>query len=334
MGVCYACNGDGKEDQFLPLIPMSTSSCPIPENVSLNYHLLHKAKAKHELRHLIVDISRAAKYISYALQTTDTGLSGQKNQFGEEQVKLDVLSDDILRQHLCESNLVCCYISEEQNDVVELEPKAPYSVVFDPLDGSSLVETNFSIGTIVGIYEGEVMGKTPREQVAALYVLYGPRTILVYSTGDGVHEFLLNDVGEYVLLREYLGVGDDAKNYSPGNLRAVADNEGYKKAMMQWLDDEKTLRYSGCMVADIHHIFSKGQGVFTNVGGSKYPDGKLRLVFECGPFSYLMEQAGGAASDGKDPILDKKIESIDARTPLIIGSKNEVGNLVSILTNT
>ncbi|PIR53492.1 fructose-bisphosphatase class I, partial [Candidatus Peregrinibacteria bacterium CG10_big_fil_rev_8_21_14_0_10_49_10] len=231
---------------------MSSSSCPVPESISLNYHLFHRAKIADDLRHLLLDLSRAAKYISYAIQTTDTGLSGEKNQFGEQQVKLDVLSDDILRQHLCESNLVCSYISEEQNEVIELEPRAPYSVVFDPLDGSSLVETNFAIGTIVGVYEGkDVLGKTPKEQVAALYVLYGPRTILVYSTGDGVHEFLLNDVGEYVLLREYLGVADDAKNYSPGNLRAVHENAGYKQALMKWLDEEKILRYSGCMVADV-----------------------------------------------------------------------------------
>lgn len=312
---------------------MTSAQCPIPEHVSLNYHLIHKAKVPHELRHLIIDISRAAKYISYAIQTTETGLSGSKNQFGEEQLALDVLSDDILRQHLCESNLVCCYISEEQNDVIELDPEAPYSVVFDPLDGSSLVDANFSIGTIVGIYEGEVIGKTPREQVGALYVLYGPRTVLVYSTGDGVHEFLLNDVGEYVLLREYVGIGDDAKNYSPGNLRAVADNSKYKDAMTQWLDEGKTLRYSGCMVADIHHILSKGQGIFTNVGGSKYPEGKLRLVFECGPFAYLVEQAGGSASNGTHPVLDTKITDIDMRTPFIVGSQNDVKAVSNILAS-
>lgn len=310
---------------------MSTAQCNIPDKVSLNYHLFQKAKVPHDLRHLILDISRAAKYISYAIQTTDTGLSGSKNQYGEEQLTLDVMSDDIFKQFLCESNLVCCFVSEEQKDVVELSAEGPYTVVFDPLDGSSLVETNFAIGTIVGIYEGDIMGKTPRDQVAALYVLYGPRTVLVYSTGDGVHEFLLNDVGEFVLLREFLGVGDDAKNYSPGNLRAVNDNEPYRKAMMQWLDEEKTLRYSGCMVADIHHILSKGQGIFTNVGGSKYPDGKLRLVFECGPFSYLIEQAGGASSDGKNSILDRKIDDVEARTPIIIGSKNDVKAVENLL---
>lgn len=311
------------------------SSCPIPEEISLNYHLLHKSNCEHDLRHIIIDISRATKYISYAIQTTDAGLNATKssstNSSGEDQLKLDVLSDDLLKQALCESALVKGYASEEQQEIVELTDDAPYCVVFDPLDGSSLVDANFSIGTIVGIYKGDVIGKTPREQVAALYVLYGPRTILMYSTGDGVHEFLLNDVGEFILLREYIGVADETKNYSPGNLRAIADNDAYKHVMMRWLDEQMTLRYSGCMVADIHHILSKGQGIFTNVGGSKYPDGKLRLAFECGPFAYLMEQAGGAASNGTTAILDLKIEDIHQRTPLIIGSTKEVEKIKTIL---
>ena len=129
---------------------MTNAACPIPERISLNYHLLHKAKVVDDLRHIIVDLSRACKYISYALQTTDAGLNATSNSFGEEQLKLDVLADDILRQYLCESGLTSCYISEEQQDVVELSSDAPYAVVFDPLDGSSLVDANFSIGTIIG----------------------------------------------------------------------------------------------------------------------------------------------------------------------------------------
>jgi len=313
------------------------SSCPAPSKPNLNWHLINHSKADDDLRHLIVDISRACKYISYAIQTTEAGLAGTKNNFGEEQLDLDVLADSQIRDFLCESGLVCCYISEEQPDIVELNPNGAYSVVFDPLDGSSLVDANFSVGSIFGIYKGsDVIGATPREQVAALYVLYGPRTLLVYSLGDGkgVHEFILNDVGEFVLLRDHLGVGDDAKNYSPGNLRAITTNEGYKKALIKWQDEEKTLRYSGCMVADIHHILSKGQGVFTNVGGgegSKYPNGKLRHVFECGPFAFLVEEAGGAASDGTTAILDKKITSVDQRTQIIIGSKNDVESVASLV---
>ncbi|MDD5469942.1 MAG: fructose-1,6-bisphosphatase [Candidatus Peribacteraceae bacterium] len=305
---------------------------PARTRSSLNRHLFDDAQVPDALRHLLVDISRAAKYISYAIQTTEAGLAGAVNQFGEEQQKLDVLSDDIVREFLCENHLVSTYVSEEQKEVIELEASAPYSVVFDPLDGSSLIEANFAIGSIFGVYEGNtVIGKKPREQVAALYILYGPRTVLVYTTGHGVHMFILNDVGEFILLEENMGVADDAKNYSPGNLRALDDNPGYKKTMDRWLAEHMTLRYSGCMVADIHHILSKGQGVFTNVGGSKYPEGKLRLPFECGPFAFLMEQAGGMATDGTQPIMEKTIESVDQRTPLIIGSKNEVERIVAMM---
>ena len=307
---------------------------PAAERLSLNAHLYHVSKVSDHLRHLIVDIARAAKYIQAAIRTTEAGLTGTKNQFGEEQIKLDVLSDQIISAHLQESKLVAGYISEEQQEMVEMEPKAPFSVVFDPLDGSSLVDVNFSVGSIFGIYEGaSVIGRTSRKLKAALYTVYGPRTLLIYSTGTGVHEFILNEVGEFILLRQYLGVADDAKNYSPGNLAAIAAIAGYKAVLDSWLGNSKmTLRYSGCMAADVHHVISKGQGIFTNIGGSKYPDGKLRLVFECGPFAYLMEQAGGAASDGSLSILDKKITDIDQRTPLVIGSKNEVERVCRLLS--
>ncbi len=292
---------------------------------SLNAHLYGESKAPDALRHLLLDIARAAKYIQFAIRTTEAGLSGTRNQFGEEQVKLDVLSDDIIHRHLLESRLVASIASEERDAIIELSPKAPYSVAYDPLDGSSLVETNLAIGSIFGIYEGSaLLGRTPREQVAAVYTLYGPRTILVYSTGNGVHEFLLNDVGEFVLLRQYLGIADTAKNFSPGNLRAIKENPGYKALLDDWLQAELTLRYSGCMVADVHHIFSKGQGIFANVGGSSYPEGKLRLLFECGPFAFLAQHAGGSALDGQNPILDKTITSVDQRTPIIIGSNTAV----------
>lgn len=299
--------------------------CTVPGRVSLNAHLYNKGKINDNLRHLLLDIARAAKYIQFAIRTTETGLAGSKNQYGEEQLTLDVVSDEIIRQHLCESRLVASMASEEHDEVIIIDEKAPYSVVYDPLDGSSLVDTNFAIGSIFGVYEGAaIVGRTPREQVASLYVLYGPRTLLVYSTGNSVHEFILNEVGEFTLLREFLGIADVAKNYSPGNLRAVNENAAYKSVMQRWLDEEMTLRYSGCMVADIHHIVSKGQGVFANVGGNKYPEGKLRLVFECGPFSYIAHQAGGMSSDGTKDILDKKIEKLDQRTPIIFGSRNEV----------
>lgn len=301
---------------------------------SLNEHLFSHAKITDDLRHLILHIADAAKYIQRAIRTTEAGLSGTQNQFGEEQVKLDVVSNMIIEEHLRESRLVSTYISEEQDHVVELSKKAPFSVVFDPLDGSSLVDVNFAIGSIFGIYAGaEVLGKKSKELSAALYTIYGPRTLLVYSAGNGVHEFILNDVGEFVLLRENLGVADKAKTYSPGNLGSVKDEKGYRAVLDHWINDGYGMRYSGCMVADMHHVLSKGQGVFTYPGGAKYPDGKLRLVFECGPFAYLLKQAGGYASDGKGDILETVIKDIDQRTPIIAGSKKEVEMISGLLGN-
>lgn len=299
---------------------------------SLNEHLYAHAKVPDDLRHLILEIARAAKYIQYAIRTTEAGLAGSCNQFGEEQLKLDVLSDEIIQRHLRESRLACAFASEETSELTELSAGAPYVVVFDPLDGSSLVETNFAIGSIFGVYpKGELIGRTPRDQITAIYCLYGPRTLLAYGTGNGVHAFLLNDVGEFVLLREHLGVGDCAKNYSPGNLAAVRDNARYRALVNAWLSGTQTLRYSGCMVADVHHILSKGQGVFTNVGGGKHPEGKLRLLFECGPLAALVEQAGGASSDGLRSILDVPILTINQRTPIIVGSAHDVSNACAIM---
>ena len=299
---------------------------------SLNEHLLGVSKTPDDLRHLIMDIAKAGKYVHDAIRSTEAGLAGKTNQFGEEQLKLDLVSEEIIQKHLRESQMVATYISEEQNEIVELHPTAPYSVAYDPLDGSSLVEANLAIGSIFGLYKGKsIIGQKPKDQVGALYLLYGPRTVLVYSTGNGVHEFMLNEVGEFMLVREFLGVADSAKNFSPGNLRAVKDSPQYRELLNMWLDEELTLRYSGCMVADVHHILSKGQGIFTNIGGSKFPEGKLRLAFECGPFSYLVEQAGGASSNGEAPITQTKIEKPDQRTPIIIGSKNEVERACDVL---
>jgi len=303
----------------------------IPSGLSLNTHL-RQAGVPDDLRHLITDISLAGKYVHYAIRTTDLGLAGSSNQFGEEQLKLDVLSNTLIRNTLHETHLVHSFSSEEESEIEKLTEGAPFLVVFDPLDGSSLVDANLAIGSIFGIYrQKEVLGSTPRSQVAAAYLVYGPRTILVYSAGRGVHEFYLNAVGEFILRQEDLTMRDEVKTYAPGNLRAVVDTPAYYKMMNIWLQEGLTLRYSGGMVPDIHHMLTKGAGIFTNIGGSKYPRGKLRLLFECGPLAYIMEHARGASSDGERSILDVRIEEIDQRTPIIIGANKEVRRVCEVL---
>jgi fructose-1,6-bisphosphatase I len=302
----------------------------LPTRSSLNSHMFHGG-VPDDLRHLINDIARAGKYIHHAIRTTDLGLAGSGNAFGEEQLKLDLLSNQIVAEELRESYLVHSYASEECDDIETLRAGAQYFVAFDPLDGSSLVDANLAIGSIFGIYKRQAIGQTARNQIAALYLVYGPRTILVYCAGRGVHSFYLNDVGEFLLLQENLTVGESVATYGPGNLRAVVDSPAYRKLVDGWLDQRLTLRYSGGMVPDIHHILVKGGGIFTNIGGNKYPQGKLRLLYECGPFAFIMEHAGGASSDGHRSILDVPIEHINQRTPVIIGSRGEVERIAKVL---
>ncbi|QQR83579.1 fructose-1,6-bisphosphatase [Candidatus Peregrinibacteria bacterium] len=260
---------------------------------------LYESKAPDSLRHLINYIARAGKYINYSLQMGDLGKAGSQNFSGEDQLALDVLADQTIMENIMVCRLVSAAVSEEQDDVAvcpscKTGTCGEYVVAFDPLDGSSLVDANLAIGTIMTIYKGnEFLGRTGREQVAALYMLYGPRTTLVYTIGSGVHEFTLNDVGEFTLTRENLVVRDDATHFAPGNLRAVKDDAKYRKVMERWMDEQYTLRYSGGMTPDVNHILLKGQGIFTYPPqGDKYPNGKLRLLFECNPFAFLMEQAG------------------------------------------
>jgi fructose-1,6-bisphosphatase I len=198
-----------------------------------------------------------------------------------------------------------------------------YSVAFDPLDGSSLVDVNLAVGTIVSIFEGCNLMQPGRKQVAAMYILYGPRTTLVYSTGEGVHEFAMNQLMEYTLVKEDLQIKPQANIYSPGGLRNL-----FTPAVESYVRElEKRgckLRYSGGFVPDINQVMIKGTGVFMYPHLNGHPNGKLRLSFELNPMAFLVEQAGGAASDGHGPILDRIPQGKDDRAPIFIGCKEEV----------
>jgi len=301
---------------------------------------LYEAEAPDRLRHLIMYIARAGKYINHAIMTGDLGLAGSSNLFGEDQLALDVLTDKIIEENLMICRLVHSAISEEKDNPVTCECekdgvrcKGDYSVAYDPLDGSSLIDSNLAIGSIFSILKGtDFIGKTGRDQAAALYILYGPRTTLVYTIGKGTHEFTLNDVGEFQLSNENLSLQETAKHFAPGNLRAGNKNKKYQALINKFMEDEYTLRYSGGMVPDVNHMLSKGEGIFTYPANSpRYPNGKLRLLFECNPFSFIIEQAGGASSNGDIPIMDMEIKEWHQRTPIYIGSKKEVEKAVTML---
>jgi fructose-1,6-bisphosphatase I len=257
------------------------------------------------------------------ISTSDKSPAGQatRNVYGEEQMPLDKFADGVFISSLKESRLVRAIASEEQEQVIGIEnPKNNFGVVMDPLDGSSLIDVNLAIGTIIGICPGNVLDKGSR-LIAALYILYGPLTTLTYTTGRGVHEFVLDDTGEFVLRHRDLRI-PQGKIYAPGALR-----KDYLPAHARWIEHLEQsgykLRFSGCFVADAHQILHKG-GVFTYPGIKGKEKGKLRLLYEANPMGRLICEAGGAVSNGKGNILDIQPDAINQLTPVYIGGKNEI----------
>ena len=276
-------------------------------------------------------IPAAVKKIRAAIQTQGTHYAGTINASDEKQLALDVQANNIVVEELKKSELVGMMASEEMEEAVHMKgaKSAGFCVVFDPLDGSSLVDVNFAMGSIFGVYdwpqEKEAMGNVRgADQIAACYAVYGPHTTLVFTTGRGTHEVRLAEDGNFYMTKENLRVAPEAKHFAPGNLRAAAEREDYLRLTNDWIKRGLTLRYSGGMVPDINHILLKGNGIFSYPGYAKAPQGKLRLLFECAPMAFLMEQAGGSATDGNVRILDKKINQLRERSPIFLGSSAAV----------
>ncbi|MCL2669912.1 MAG: fructose-1,6-bisphosphatase [Syntrophaceae bacterium] len=286
-----------------------------------------------ELRRLIWQIAVTGKYISAKIHEANRKLAGFKNIYGEEQLNLDRGSDEILKNQLQHSGFVREYASEEQDAVVLLgKGREKYFITADPLDGSSLVDTNLAIGTIVGIHKESPFTQGRNSMVAALYITYGPLITMVYAVaGKGTHEFVLNREGEYVLSQEHILLKDRGSIYSPGGLRKDFTEPHLK--FLGYLEEEGyKLRYSGGFVPDINQILIKRGGIFSYPALKKSPKGKLRLLFELQPMAFIIEQAGGIATDGETDILSLKVEDLEQRAPIYIGSRFEVEKAKEFLT--
>jgi fructose-1,6-bisphosphatase I len=270
-----------------------------------------------ELRRLIWQIAVVGKYISAKIHESNRKLAGFKNIYGEEQLALDRVTDDILKNQLH-------YASEELEDIVAIgRGQEKYIVTADPLDGSSLVDTNLSIGTIIGIHNKPIFDSGRNSMVAALYITYGPLITMIYSAGKGAHEFVLDREGEYVLSEEKIQLKEKGYIFSPGGLRRDW-TAAHLKFIEKLEEDGYKLRYSGGFVPDINQVLIKKGGLFTYPALKKSPQGKLRLLFELQPMAFIMEQAGGLATDGKEDILSLKVTSVNQRAPIYIGSAAEV----------
>lgn len=307
-----------------------------------------------ELSQLLRDIGLAAKIISREVNkagiTNLLGVDGSTNVHGESVKKLDLFADQQMISALDRSLITCMVISEENDGIVRLNSQGgKYIVYLDPLDGSSNIDVNVSIGSIFSIYmrearfdpnlvESDALQPGIR-QVAAGYVLYGSSTILCYTTGMGVSAFTLDpSLGEFILSEDNFEIPDHGTIYSINEGSYNSWDIGLKKYIKYCQEvDEKTgrpysARYIGSMVADIHRTLVKG-GIFIYPSSNRYPNGKLRLMYECNPLSFIIEQAGGIAMDGSGRIMEIQPTAIHQRTPIYIGSKKNVETAVEFLAN-
>lgn len=308
---------------------MSTEPGKTPFQVDLRFHLRDREEDR-DLTRVICELATASRYIIHSIRTGELGVAGTSNLYGESQLKLDVLADRIIRKRMVHTGVIAAIASEEREEIQVVDPDGKFSVAFDPLDGSSLVDVNLAVGTIVGIYKGNDVFKPGREMVAALYILYGPRCTLVYSTGNGTHEFAMNALMEYTLVQENIQMMDKSNIYAPGGIRNQYSPA--VEAFVSHLEERGCkLRYSGGFVPDINQILVKGHGVFLYPHLRNLPRGKLRMLYELNPMAFLVEQAGGAASNGRQRILDIELEGIDHCEPVFIGSKNDVAKIEHLI---
>lgn len=303
--------------------------------------------AKGELSRLLRDIGIAAKVVNREVNRAGladmTQDNGSVNVQGESQKKLDVYANEQFISALQQGGECCIVVSEEHDEYIDIDSEiskhAKYIVAIDPLDGSSNIDVNVSVGTIFSIYRRKTTDgratikdvlQKGTDQVAAGYVIYGSSTMLVYTTGKGVNGFTLDpSLGEFCLSHPKMRVPDDGVIYSINEGYFAHFPDGVKKYIKYCQEEDIATnrpfkaRYIGSMVADLHRNMIKG-GIFIYPANASDPKGKLRLIYECNPMAFIIEQAGGKASNGYQRILDLEVTELHQRTGIFIGSKKMV----------
>ena len=318
--------------------------------VTVARHIMEQERrfpeATGEFSNLLGEILLAAKLIHREVSKAGLldvlGKTGETNVQGEEVMKLDDFANKTVYEALHHTGLLCVMASEENEDVLAIPdqyPKGKYVLNFDPLDGSSNIDANVSVGTIFSIHRRVTPGDGPgsaadcmqvgHKQVGAGYLVYGSSTMFVYTTGYGVHGFTFDpSVGEFLMSHENIRIPKRGNIYSVNE----ANSERWDKSTQSYIQSLKTKsyksRYIGSLVADFHRTLLYG-GIFLYPADAKSPHGKLRLLYECSPVAFIVEQAGGVATDGKQRILDIEPSELHQRTPLILGSEEDVNEYLS-----
>ena len=274
---------------------------------------------------IINAIKKCAIRINEAIKYEDTSKAESENKSGDIQVKLDVISDEIIEEELAKVADIKEIVSEEKEDALKLNENGKYFVAYDPLDGSSLIDVNLSVGSIFGIYKNSYDGANI---VAAVYVVYGPRVEMVVAR-DVVELFKLDEKkGEFIFQKE-LRLNEKGKIVGPGGTQ----KEWYpfhKEMIDNFFKEGYRLRYSGGMVPDLHQILLKGGGLFAYPGANDKPQGKLRMLFEVFPFAYVYKVAGGLAIDGSEDLLSLTPKHLHDTSPCFFGSDYEIQKVLEV----
>lgn len=308
-------------------------------------------KATGDFTQLMHDFTSALRDIAYEVRRAGIndilGMTSKKNVHGEQVRKIDEYANTVIINNMMKSGKLCCMISEESKEVISIPEEygsGKYILAFDPLDGSSNIDVNITIGTIFSLYkrtnpdleatisEKELL-QPGNQQIAAGYALYGSSTLLVYTTGNGVNVFALDpEVGDFILIFENVKMPDKGRMYScnEGNYykwdKSIQEYITYIKTPSEDNDRPYNFRYVASAVADIHRLLHYG-GLYLYPSSSYYPKGKIRLLYEANPLAWIVEQAGGRGITGKQRILDIEPSSIHDTIPFFVGSKGNIDDL-------
>ena len=268
-------------------------------------------------------VARSGEAIAHLCRTGNVAKTASTNTFGDDQLQIDIAADETLMRNLADTGLVHTASSEETPLEKTLSEDGHFVVVFDPLDGSSIISSNFAVGTIVGIWKAQgLIGVRGCDMIASVAIVYGPRTTMYIAHRQwAVKEFTLRD-GSWVMTDAISRI-EEGKLFAPANLRCAQDNAGYGRLVEYYLKERYTLRYTGGMVPDVVQILVKRKGVFVSPVSEK-AGAKLRVVYECIPMAFLVECAGGRSSDGHGSVLNRVVKQCDERCGICVGSAAEV----------
>ena len=275
------------------------------------------------MNEIIESIKKSTIEIQKIIAQGDMGKSEEQNSTGDTQLKLDIISDEVIENNFKTLTSVKKIVSEEQEHIVNINDEGEYLIAYDPLDGSSLVDVNLSVGSIYGIYKNDFTGDNI---VASIYVVFGPRIEMVICDGESVKLYRMKNTDFYYV--KDIKMNESGYLNSPGSTQQCWYPH-HKEMINKMFEENYELSYSGGMVPDLHHILVRGGGLFSYPGASDKPEGKLRQLFEVFPYAHIFETAGGGATNGSQRVLEIETRHIHDTSPCFFGSNSEINRVIN-----